>query len=257
MEAPAFTAVAFALGAVLGPWVMFELVRTKLPHYLLPAYPWLAVLVGDAIVRCLRGTHRDLVAKPFLAAVAGVAAFAGLASLVPAAASGWFGESVLPGAVLAGGTLAYLAIVVWLFVRRRTAPALAALGLGAMAAWALAWAVYLPRAQFVRVSVRAADVLRREGATGPRQVLMLDYKEPSLAFYQGGTIREDPAAQLTTEHLERGTPWFVVTAGVWDKTRQDVRERYDVVDRIRGLAYAGGREVEVLIVRSRAAGQGT
>ena len=35
-----------------------------------------------------------------------------------------------------------------------------------------------------------ADVLRREGATGPGEAVMLDYKEPSLAFYQGGTIRE-------------------------------------------------------------------
>ena len=27
---------------------------------------------------------------------------------------------------------------------------------------------------------------------------MLDYKEPSLAFYQGGTIREDTAMVATT-----------------------------------------------------------
>ena len=47
--------VRFAMAAVLGPWLMFEIVRTKLPHYMLPTYPWLALLVADAIVRCLRG----------------------------------------------------------------------------------------------------------------------------------------------------------------------------------------------------------
>ena len=122
-----------------------------------------------------------------------------------------------------------------------------------MAAWAVAWAVYLPRAQFIRVSVRAADVLRREGATGPHQALMLDYKEPSLAFYQGGTIREHPATQLTREHLERGTGWFVITANVWDKTAPDLRDRFEIIDRIKGFAYAGGRVVEVMIVRPRSA----
>jgi 4-amino-4-deoxy-L-arabinose transferase-like glycosyltransferase len=243
----------FSLGAVLGPWLMFELVRTKLPHYMLPTYPWLALLVGDAVVRCLRGQHKDLTATPFLVTLSIVAAFAGLAALGPAMASWWFGESALAGAVVAAAALAYLAAVVSLFFRRRTALGLAALGLGAMATWAVAWAAYLPRAQFVRVSVRAADVLRREGATGPGRALMLDYKEPSLAFYQGGTIREHPATQLTAEHLAGATPWFVVTAAVWDKTAPEIRERFEVVDRIKGFAYAGGRVVEVMVVRSREA----
>src|SRR5205823_13070965 len=52
--------IRFALGAVIGPWLMFELVRTKLPHYLLPIFPALAYLMADAIVRCLRGEHKDL-----------------------------------------------------------------------------------------------------------------------------------------------------------------------------------------------------
>jgi 4-amino-4-deoxy-L-arabinose transferase-like glycosyltransferase len=243
----------FALGAVLGPWVMFELVRTKLPHYMLPTYPWLALLVAEAVVRCLRGQHRDLVATPFLVAVSVVAAIAGLAALGPAAASWWFGESILPGAVVAVVVAAYLAVVVALVTRRRPARGLAVLGLGAMAVWAVAWAVYLPRAQFIRVSVRAADVLRREGAAGPRQVLMLDYKEPSLAFYQGGTIREHPGTQLTREHLDSGARWLVITTNVWNRTPPELRDRFDVIDRMKGLAYAGGRVVEVMIVRPRAA----
>ena len=241
----------FALAAVLGPWVMFELVRTKLPHYMLPTYPWLALLVGDAIVRCLRGQHRDLVSRVFFAALVGVAVFAGLGAMVPAGASRWFDESIVPGAVVAAAAVTYLALVVSLFLRRRTAAALAALGLGAMASWAIAWAVYLPRAQFLRVSVRTADVLRREGATGPGRVLMLDYKEPSLAFYQGGTIREDRATALTPEHLDGATPWFVITSDVWDKTAPAVREGFELVKPIRGLAYADGRTVEVLVVRRR------
>jgi hypothetical protein len=150
--------------------------------------------------------------------------------------------------------VAYLAAVVALFYRRRTGVALATLGAGAMAVWALAWIIYLPRAQYLRVSVRTADVLRLHGATGPRQVQMLDYKEPSLAFYQGGTIREDAATRLTQNHIDSGTPWYVITSDVWDKTEPQVRERFDVIDRVIGFAYAGGRRVEVLVVRARTAG---
>ncbi len=46
--------IRFALAAVIGPWVMFEAVQTKLPHYLLPCFPPLAFLAADAILRSLR-----------------------------------------------------------------------------------------------------------------------------------------------------------------------------------------------------------
>jgi len=240
----------FALAAVLGPWVMFELVRTKLPHYMLPTYPWLALLVADGVVRGLRGRHQELVGKGFTAAAAIVAGLLGVAALAPVAGSWWFGEALTPGLVLAAAAVAYLALVVAMIYRRRPAAALAALGVGAMAVWALAWTLYLPQAQYLRVSVRTADVLQRHGATGPGEVLMLDYKEPSLAFYQGGTIREDPSMKLTQLHIDAGTPWYVITSAVWDHSDPQVRNQFEIVDRVRGFAYAGGRQVEVLAVKA-------
>ena len=50
----------FALAAVIGPWIILECWRTKLPHYALPVYPPLAYLVADAIVRCLHHEHEDV-----------------------------------------------------------------------------------------------------------------------------------------------------------------------------------------------------
>lgn len=243
----------FSLAASLGPWIMFEIVRTKLPHYMLPTYPWLALLVADAIVRCLRGQHRDLAKRGFLTAFTILGLILVLAAAAPPAASVWFGESAGPGLAFAATGVVYVLVVYMLLRRGSHATGLAAMGVGVLAVWVVAWTVYLPRAQYLRVSVRVADVLRRQGATGPGQALMLDYKEPSLAFYQGGAIREHPATQLTADHLRTGTPWFVVTSDVWDRTAPDVRERVDVVDRFRGLAYAGGRVVEVMVVKAKGA----
>ena len=48
----------------------------------------------------------------------------------------------------------------------------------------------------------------RNGATDAGSVVMLDYKEPSLAFYQGGTIREESAMTLSHELLDRAPPWL-------------------------------------------------
>ncbi len=125
--------IRFALAAVAGPWLMFELVQTKLPHYLLPVFPFLAFLTADAIVRCLRGQYGDLLRSAMVTAVgAGPSRLAGL-SLLPLAASIWFGNSIVPAAVALGGGIAYVAVAFWLFRRRR--PAAGLLAMGAACSW--------------------------------------------------------------------------------------------------------------------------
>src|SRR5688572_13451651 len=251
--------VRFSLAAVAGPWLMFEVVRTKLPHYLLPAYPFLAFLVADAVVRCLRGQLRDLEGRPFRVAAGILAAVVALGAPLPALLSVRFLDDPLwPGAVVAvaGWTLAgtVLALLVWVKPQRRRArlaPGLAALGVGTLVLWAVGWTVYLPHVPSLRLSMRVADVLKAEGATGRGQVIMLDYKEPSLAFYQGGTIREDPRRDLTHELLDAAPPWLVITGDVWGRTPVDVRERVRPVASFKGLAYADeGRVVEVMVVKT-------
>ena len=121
-----------------------------------------------------------------------------------------------------------------------------------MAAMLLAHLVYLPRAEFLKLSVRSADVLRENGATGPAQAVMLDYKEPSLAFYQGGTIREHRATVLTDIVLAGAPQWLVITREVWERSPPDARARVEVVAQFRGLDIAAGmRVVEVMVVRQK------
>ncbi|TXN66336.1 glycosyl transferase, partial [Methylobacterium sp. WL18] len=43
--------VAFLIAAVLPAWLIFEAVPTKLPHYVLPLMPWLAILTALALSR--------------------------------------------------------------------------------------------------------------------------------------------------------------------------------------------------------------
>ncbi|ADV62089.1 glycosyl transferase family 39 [Isosphaera pallida ATCC 43644] len=53
--------LAFWLGAVLGPLMLFELARTKLIHYILPVLPPLALLVGDWLKRRLDADRHAVV----------------------------------------------------------------------------------------------------------------------------------------------------------------------------------------------------
>jgi 4-amino-4-deoxy-L-arabinose transferase-like glycosyltransferase len=247
--------VRFAMAAVVGPWLMFEAVQTKLPHYLLPCFPPLAFLTADAIVQCLRGRDPALVRPQFLGAATVWGVIVALLGLAPWMAAGWF--KPLPWAsmaVVSAFAIAVAAVAVTLFRRRRPAAALGVTGVGMMGLMTLMHLLFLPRAEFLKLSVRAAEVLQRQGATAPGRAVMLDYKEPSLAFYQGGTIREHRATIVTDGVLAGAPPWLVITKEVWEKSPQDARDRVEILATFKGLDIAAGmRVVEVMVLREKGA----
>jgi 4-amino-4-deoxy-L-arabinose transferase-like glycosyltransferase len=257
--------VGFALAAVAGPWVMFEVVQTKLPHYLLPCFPPLAFLTADAILRSLRrpvdqskatgggritpGPMQD----PGFAV--GVHIWAGIAVVlgaVPWAAARWFRP--LPWgnmALISLFAIAYAATVTFFFRRRRAVAGLASMGVGMFGVSLVLFGLYLPATLFLQLSKEAGQVLRDHGVTGPDQVVMLDYKEPSLAFYQGGTIREDSAMVASAKLLDSSPQWLVITEQVYNAGATD-RARLEVVARFKGLDLSAGlRVIEVLVVKKK------
>jgi hypothetical protein len=132
--------------------------------------------------------------------------------------------------------------------------AAAVMGVGMMLLVALLYGAWLPRIPAIRLSTRVADVLRAEGATQPGDAIMIDFKEPSLAFYQGGTIREESRNNYLTEETRTAfwPPWIVMTRRIWDGLPHQVQSKWDVVAGERGWWYASkGRPVEVLVIRKR------
>jgi 4-amino-4-deoxy-L-arabinose transferase-like glycosyltransferase len=256
--------IRFALAAVAGPWVMFEVVQTKLPHYLLPCFPPLAFLAADAILRAIRMP----VDKPNAAGGAfipgpmedtafgvGVLVWAGVAVLlgaVPWAAAKWFRP--LPWGAMGVVSICaagYALTVVFFFRRRQPAAGLATMGIGMLGLSLVLFGLYLPAAPFLQLSNEAGQVLRDHGVTGPKQVVMLDYKEPSVAFYQGGTIREGTAMVASDKLLDSSPPWLVITDEVYYAKVTD-RSRLEVVARFKGLDLSAGlRVIEVLVVKKK------
>jgi 4-amino-4-deoxy-L-arabinose transferase-like glycosyltransferase len=244
----------FALAAIVGPWIMLECVRTKLPHYFLPVFPPLAFLTADAIVRCLAGQHDDLKSRGF---VRGIGIWAIIVALL--ASAPWLVTRAyhpLPYAAMTALSIfgiVFGATVFAFFKSRRIVAGAVAMGVGTMALVAIAYGCYLPRADFLRLSPRVADVLIANDVVKPHQVIMLGYMEPSLAFYQGGTMREAGPIGLTRNFVSQFPQWMVVSSDVWKQATPDVRELFDVVADVRGLAYADrGRWVDVMVLRRKA-----
>ncbi len=241
----------FALAAVIGPWIMMELVATKLVHYVLPIFPPLAFLVADAIVRCVRGEFDDLRNRT---AVLGTAVWStAVLALGAAPWAGWYWFAEFPYWQTAAVSLtaAAWAIAVFLLVRRhRTAEAMAMMGGGMLVVMAIVFAIYLPSAGWFHLAPRAAAVLVEHGATRPGESMMLGYKEQSLAFYQGGTIQEQKDEDFLLRTPVNGWPrWIVLPWDQWKRLSQAQQSKLERIAEFDGINVAKGDYVHLMVVR--------
>jgi 4-amino-4-deoxy-L-arabinose transferase-like glycosyltransferase len=173
--------VAFLLAWIVPAWLLFEAVPTKLPHYVLPLYPAIAILTARALTaghveagrRAARATILLLSLVPI--AMLAAAAFAGI----------WLGDGV-PFVSLPVIAIAALLALFAEFVFRR-GNAVGASLVAVLAAVVASIAVFgLSHTMFrsLKLSPRLAEVARTLDCPGPRYATA-GYREPSLVFLVG------------------------------------------------------------------------
>ncbi len=179
------TGVRFAVAWLVPTWILFELLPTKLPHYLLPTYGALTWLSARALAEPIGAVARYLGAG--LSALVGVALAGGVAYLL----SLYGDPSDLMSAILAGGLLALAGLVGagLLIQRRQRAALMAALCLGLLGHAALA-AAFVPGLGPLWLSARLEQAMA-DNRLLPRQgvaeapVAVAGFAEPSLVFALG------------------------------------------------------------------------
>jgi 4-amino-4-deoxy-L-arabinose transferase-like glycosyltransferase len=225
-------------------WLVLELVPTKLPHYLLPAYPALALLAARG---CLALADGSLPRRRWLER-GGVALFL-VASLLLAAALALaplrYGHGLDAAGIVA-------AIIVLVFGTRLALAALrrAGPGLGARAAvlallvLPAGFALVAPALDRLWLSRSAAMMVERYRPPRDAPVVAVGYGEPSLVFLLGTATRslspEDAAQYLTTA---RGAAALV--SGADDAAFRQALQRRGwqarAVERTAGLDYSNGK----------------
>lgn len=247
-----FRTIRFALCAIAGPWVMMECVQTKMVHYILPVFPPLAFLTADLIVRALDGKIFDLNRKlrmlPVSIQTLAMAAL-GFAGFLPYKTfPADFAAIRMYAIVIAVAAVLWAGVVFVLWLRQKIAWALIAMGVGMWMVLVIAYAGYLPRANFMRLPLWAGQTLRAHNA---ENVLMYNYQEDSLFWYQGGTIR-GAAKDFSPADLLNKYNWVVIDAPTWKTFPQEIREQYEPVDSRKGWQYADKlRDVELLVMKRK------
>jgi hypothetical protein len=162
----------------------------------------------------------------------------------------------LPHTAMALVTLAatlFAILVFVLFALRRIVAAAYAMAGAIFVLFFILFTLYLPSAPFLHLSEQVGVYLQSIGADTKGEVYMIDYKEDSLPFYQGGTIRPQP--KNTFLAVTPPTQWptyLVITREIWNKTPPEAQSHLQILKSIQGWAYAAkGRVVEVLIVKKK------
>ncbi|HEX7791482.1 MAG TPA: glycosyltransferase family 39 protein [Afipia sp.] len=238
----------FLLAWLLPAWIIFELVITKLPHYVLPLYPAIAILIVGALERkvlsrtawVVRGSAWWFV-LPLIVAVGSI--IGAMALLRQPEFLAW---------PFAAGALIFGLFAWWMYDDYRAERSLLnAIG----ASWFLAVCVYgivIPSLTPLFPSVQIARALRNVECVGPLSAAA-GFQEPSLVFMVGtSTLLTNGSG--AADFLLQGSCRFALVE--WREERafaqraETIGLRYNVATRIDGYNISQGRAISVAVFRS-------
>lgn len=243
----------------LPSWLAFEILPTKLPHYVLPAYPAIAVLAGLGFER-LRETARlwILVGAGLLVVSAFISAI-GLRFL----AAGYGGSQTIAYALSAVLLFTVSAAAVVAYRRR------AVMTLGVLAAAGLIWhgaarGVVAPAAADLFLAPPAMAAVAHMRQTAPDAPIRSTFTEPSFVFLTGGDLSltnpedivaaaPDPSAAMI--YVIDNARWYEGVTDPADETNRTAQLATLMgaaceVETVEGVNYSRGAATTLIIFRT-------
>lgn len=248
--------IAFCLAWIIPFWIVFELIPTKLPHYVLPTYPALLLLAGWALsegaARHIRHSAWQVWAIR-LATLGWALVTIGLAVLFVIGPPLILDQWTYWG--LAGGLLVLLAG--WLGGGRPpNLPALPRFGAAAIAnamAFGIATGVILPRAEYLWMGKVIADAFHASKPCERSVLISAGFHEPSLVVLAGTetvlTYPQDAASRLAQNACNVAAvreSELEAFLGAYPGNPEDIRR-----ERVSGFDYTKGVNRDIFLITAR------
>ena len=247
-------AVRLCLAWILPTWLVFEVVMTKLPHYVMPTYPAIAILTAAAVADGF-GRAGAALARwrvwvtwlgwmiPTLGLTAGIAALPVVMGVPP--------DYLAVLAALIGLGLAAWSLHALLGARWRTA--LLALAALAVVTYPLALGRVFPMLEPLWLSPRIAAAVSQAAHCPDPVVASVGYHEPSLVFLLGTeTPLVDDGAAAARHLLDAPCGLALVDAAAEAAFRAalaDAGGGAEVVAVVEGFNYSRGSDVVLTLFR--------
>jgi 4-amino-4-deoxy-L-arabinose transferase-like glycosyltransferase len=238
----------FLLAWLVPSWLAFELVITKLPHYVLPLYPAIAILIAARLrpfdlsrqIWLERGSLWWFVAP----IVIGIAAIAGAIALAGEPA---FAAWPFIAAAVVFGFRAW-----WLYDADGAERSLLRASAASVFLAIAIYGIVFPSLSRVFPSAAAAEVIRASDCQHPLAAAA-GYHEPSLVFLLGTEtqLTDGPGA---ADFLNRGVCRFALIEARHERSFAQRAEatglRYARVWHVDGINISGGRQMSLTLFRS-------
>ncbi|MCA1908776.1 MAG: glycosyltransferase family 39 protein [Magnetospirillum sp.] len=238
------------LAWALPTWIMFELIPTKLPHYVLPAFPALALMTAALTLEGLEAFHAKA-AKIWYGAwtLIGLALAVAVVALPIVFGNGF----VLVNAVAATAIVAATVIPAVLAVRGQMVGAALALALTAAATYPAVFQGTLPILDKMFLSRSAAQVVNTIGSDGP--VAAAGYSEPSLVFLLGTDTRFTDGAGAADALKANPRALVLVESrqqAAFDARAADIGLKVEVFAILDGFNYSRGKRASLAVLGAMA-----
>jgi 4-amino-4-deoxy-L-arabinose transferase-like glycosyltransferase len=237
----------FLLAWLVPSWIVFEVVMTKLPHYVLPLYPAIAILIVGAMERRVLARNWLSRGSAWWFAIPVLAAVGALVGSVAVVRHPMFLAWPFAAGALVFGLFA------WMMYDNNRAERSLLSGVVASFFMSIAfYAVFLPSLRPVFPSVHLARALRTVVCVAPKAAAA-GYHEPSLVFMTDtSTLLTDGAG--AADFLGQGSCRFALVEYRSERQfalrAEAIGLRYNMFTRIEGYNYSQGKPVSIAVYRS-------
>src|SRR6059058_4061766 len=237
----------YLLAWLIPSWIVFELVLTKLPHYVLPLYPAIAVLTVGALERRVLSRSWLTRGAAWWFVIPAIASVIAIVGAIAQTRQPVFLAWPFVAAALIFGLLAW-----WLYEDNRAERSLLNAVVAAMFLSAALYGVVVPGLTPLFPSAEIARALRNVVCVGPKAAAA-GFHEPSLVFMNGtSTLLTDGSG--AADFLSQGSCRFALVESRSERgfvqRAEAIGLRYNVATRIDGYNYSQGRAISIAIFRS-------
>ena len=239
----------FLLAWLIPSWLVFEAVMTKLPHYVLPLYPAIAILIAGILEKGALSKARWMVRGT-------VGWFVFPALITIAVAFGFIAIGRDLGIVawpFAAAAVIFGLFAWWLYEADGAERALLRAMMSSVFVGIAVYAVTFPALPALFPSALIAAEVRAAGCERPHVASTFAYQEPSLVFLLGTETRFTDGAGAA-EFLRSGPCHFALIDARSERSfvqRADALGlRYALTQRIEGFNISNGKPVVMTVFRS-------
>src|SRR6201986_199540 len=237
----------FLLAWLLPSWIVFEAVLTKLPHYVLPLYPAIAILTIGALER------RVLSRSWLMKGAAWWFAIPAATSVIGVVGAGtWTRQPVFLAWPFVAAALIFGLFAWWLYDNNHAERSLLNAVVAAMFLAAAIYGVVVPALTPLFPSAEIARARRNAVCFGPKAAAA-GFHEPSLVFMTGTeTLLTDGSG--AADFLGQGSCRFALveqrSERAFSARAEAIGLRYNVATRVEGYNISQGRAISIAIFRS-------